>query len=114
MSDLSKKSCVACEGGVPALSAAEAQKLVVQLDNWLINKDHTEISKTFSFKNFFRTMSFVNAVAHIANEEGHHPDMHVSYAQCRITFQTHSVKGLTENDFICAAKIDKLQQLLES
>jgi len=109
MNDLSSKKCVPCEGGVPALPAAEAGRLVKQLQpGWSINTTNTEIRREYSFKDFYRTMSFVNAVAHIANREDHHPDLEIGYNYCRIRYSTHAIKGLSENDFICAAKIDLL------
>ncbi len=109
MSDLSSKQCVPCEGGIPALSAEEAQRLLKQLQaGWAIDAASTEIRRAYTFKDFYRTMSFVNAVAHIANREDHHPDLEVGYNYCRIRYSTHAIKGLSENDFICAAKIDAL------
>ena len=109
MNDLSSKNCVPCEGGVPALSAAEAGRLVQQLQpGWSINATNTEIRREYAFKDFYRTMSFVNAVAHIANREDHHPDLEIGYNYCRIRYSTHAIAGLSENDFICAAKIDLL------
>jgi 4a-hydroxytetrahydrobiopterin dehydratase len=109
MSDLTSKKCVPCEGGMPALSASTAQGLLRQLqDGWSINAANTEIRREFNFKDFYRTMSFVNAVAHVANREDHHPDLEVGYNYCRIRYSTHAIKGLSENDFICAAKIDAL------
>jgi len=113
MSDLTEKKCVACEAGVPPLSREQAETLLKQLDQWKFNEDATLISKEFKFKNFFRTMGFVNAVAFIANQENHHPDLEVSYGKCTITFQTHAIKGLSENDFICAAKIDQLIKITQ-
>ncbi|MGH8315236.1 MAG: 4a-hydroxytetrahydrobiopterin dehydratase [Steroidobacterales bacterium] len=109
MSDLTQKKCVPCEGGVPALSAKELQHYMQQLHKgWAANAENTEIRRAFDFKDFYRTMSFVNAVAHIANREDHHPDLEVGYNYCRIRYSTHAIKGLSENDFICAAKIDAL------
>jgi 4a-hydroxytetrahydrobiopterin dehydratase len=109
MSDLASRQCVPCEGGVPPLTAAEAQRLLEQLKaGWSINAASTEIRREYAFKDFYRTMSFVNAVAHIANREDHHPDLEVGYNYCRIRYSTHAIKGLSENDFICAAKIDTL------
>jgi len=109
MSDLSQKKCVPCEGGVPALAPKEALHYLKQLQpGWSINADSTEIRREYAFKDFYRTMSFVNAVAHIANREDHHPDLEVGYNYCRIRYSTHAIKGLSENDFICAAKIDAL------
>ncbi len=109
MSDLTDKQCKPCEGGVAPLTAAEARDLYGQLDPaWLIAADTKTLERTFKFKDFYRTMSFVNAVAHIANVEDHHPDLEVGYDRCRVTYSTHAIGGLSENDFICAAKIDRL------
>lgn len=108
MSTLSQKTCIPCEGGVKPLDIEQAEKLLADLNDWSLNDAATQITKSFKFKNFLRTMSFVNALAWIANQENHHPDLSVSYNQCVVTFQTHAVNGLTENDFICAAKVDNL------
>ena len=110
MNRLTDKKCVPCEGGVPALSRAEAEALMTQLDRgWKLAADGTRIERAFSFKDFFRTMSFVNAVAHVANVEDHHPDLEVGYGYCRVRWNTHAVNGLSENDFICAAKLDRIE-----
>ena len=109
MSDLSNRKCVPCEGGVPPLSAAEAAALKAQLrEEWIIAADSKSLKRSYRFKDFYRTMSFVNAVAHVANIEDHHPDLEVGYDYCRVTFATHSIGGLSHNDFICAAKLDRL------
>ena len=109
MSELSGKHCVPCEGGVQPLSRAEAQNLMRQLKaDWKLADDAKSLHAEFKFRNFFHTMSFVNAVAHIANAEDHHPDLEVGYGYCRIKYNTHAIGGLSENDFICAAKIDAL------
>lgn len=109
MSDLTEKHCEPCEGGVPPLSTDEAKHLVTKLSpGWQLAPDAKSIRREFSFKNFYRTMSFVNALAHIANIEDHHPDLEVGYSYCRVKFTTHAIGGLSENDFICAAKIDAL------
>ncbi|HWJ35669.1 MAG TPA: 4a-hydroxytetrahydrobiopterin dehydratase [Steroidobacteraceae bacterium] len=109
MTDLSAKKCVPCEGGVPPLSAAEAAALRGQLHpDWKIAADSKSLKRALVFKDFYRTMSFVNAVAHVANTEDHHPDLEVGYNYCNVTFATHSIGGLSENDFICAAKLDRL------
>ena len=100
--------CVGCEGGIPALSAQEAKALMPQLKNWQITDDGKWLTQRFTFKNFYQTMAFVNAIAWIANQENHHPDLHVGYDYCVVNYQTHAVLGLTQNDFICAAKIDQL------
>lgn len=79
-----------------------------QAKGWRLNDKATEISRTFEFKNFYETMGFVNAVAWIANHEDHHPDIEVSYKRCLVRYSTHAIKGLSMNDFICAAKINEL------
>ncbi len=109
MNELTAKKCAPCEGGVEPMSSAEAMQFLAQLaDGWDINGDGKEISKDFKFKGFYRTMSFVNAVAWIANNEDHHPDLEVGYGHCLVRYTTHAIGGLSINDFICAAKIDKL------
>lgn len=109
MSDLSEKRCVPCEGGADPLPEAEAKKLLGQVhDEWKLAEGGKEIRRDFKFKGFYRTMAFVNAVAWIANAEGHHPDMEVGYNHCLVRFTTHAIGGLSENDFICAAKVDDL------
>ena len=106
--NLTSKKCVPCEGGTPALSAIKAQQLLNNLKDWQISADHKAISKKFSFKNFRQTMEFANAIAYIANKEGHHPDLKLGYNYCEVLFTTHAIDGLSENDFICAAKVDLL------
>lgn len=109
MTELAQRKCLPCEGGVPPLTRAESEKYLAKLaPDWQLNDSATEIGKSFKFLDFYRTMSFVNALAHIANIEDHHPDLSVGYNYCHVRYSTHSVKGLSENDFICAAKIDRL------
>lgn len=108
MTELTKIRCVGCEGGIPALSSDEAKNLQQQTKQWQISADQKSIRRDYKFNNFHETMAFVNAIAWIANQEGHHPDLEVGYNYCHVTFTTHAVKGLTQNDFICAAKIDAL------
>ncbi len=109
MKELSAKKCVPCEGGVPPLTPAKAKTLRKQLhEQWGLAEDAKSLERSFKFKDFYRTMSFVNAVAYIANQEDHHPDLEVGYDYCRLTFTTHSIGGLSQNDFICAAKVDLL------
>jgi 4a-hydroxytetrahydrobiopterin dehydratase len=107
--DLTNKNCKPCEGGVPPLSQDEATDLLKQLDGWELNDKR--ISKTFTFKNYYQVMAFVNAVAWMTHREDHHPDMTVGYNQCRVEYSTHAIGGLSENDFICAAKVDALFKL---
>lgn len=109
MSDLSTKHCAPCEGGINPLSREDAQILLKKLsDQWQLSDDIKSIYRNYQFKNFYRTMSFVNAMAHIANSEDHHPDLEVGFNYCLIRYTTHAINGLSENDFICAAKIDLL------
>ncbi|WP_116964098.1 4a-hydroxytetrahydrobiopterin dehydratase [Fastidiosibacter lacustris] len=109
MENLLDKKCQVCEyGDLVPLNQKEAKQYLINLPKWQLSPCGKKITCTFEFKGFYRTMSFVNAVAWIANNEGHHPDMEVSFNRCIIHFTTHSVDGLTENDFICAAKIDAL------
>jgi 4a-hydroxytetrahydrobiopterin dehydratase len=89
------------------LTRAAAEALMPQLDaGWTLTENALAIQREFRFRDFYRTMSFVNALAHIANIEDHHPDLEVGYNYCRVKFTTHAVKGLSENDFVCAAKVD--------
>lgn len=106
--DLAERHCKPCEGGVPALTTEQAQELMAALhEDWSLNEDGKEISRTFTFKAYSRTIAFTNTVAWIATNEGHHPDLTVSYGKCIVNYSTHAVGGLTDNDFICAAKIDR-------
>lgn len=108
-SDLSSKHCDSCEGIGAALNAAQIKNLIPQLDkNWEVSADNRSIKRHLSFKDFYETMAFVNALAWIANTENHHPDLEIGYNYCRVHFMTHALDGLSHNDFICAAKMDKL------
>ena len=106
---LVSKTCQACSTSTPSLSAARIKTLLQQLHtDWELQDAQTQITRTFTFKGYYRTMAYVNAIAWIAHTEGHHPDMQVSYNQCVVHFMTHAINGLSENDFICAAKVDAL------
>ena len=108
-SDLSSRHCESCEGIGEALTAPQVQNLMPQLaKGWQAIDNNTIIKKSFSFKNFYETMAFVNALAWIANIENHHPDLEIGYNYCHVRFMTHALKGLSHNDFICAAKTDNL------
>jgi len=107
MSDLTSRHCSPQHG--PALTQPAAESLLKQLSGWTLNTDAKEIRRTFPFKDYYRSMAFVNAVAWIAHREDHHPDMAVGYNKVTIAFSTHSVGGLSENDFISAARIDALE-----
>jgi 4a-hydroxytetrahydrobiopterin dehydratase len=106
---LAEKKCAPCEGGVAPMKPAQVKLLAKQLHkDWKIAKDSKSLKRSLKFKDFYRTMSFVNALAHVANTEDHHPDMEVGYGYCNVTYSTHAVGGLSVNDFICAAKLDRL------
>jgi 4a-hydroxytetrahydrobiopterin dehydratase len=107
--ELAGKNCKPCEGGVPPLTQAEAKKLLEQIEGWALH-DKT-IDKTFEFKNYYQTMAFVNAAAWVSHREDHHPDITVGYNKCRVEYSTHAIGGLSENDFICAAKVDALLKI---
>ena len=108
-SDLVTRKCEPCEGGVPPLEPdAIAQLLPALDDGWQVTDDGKSIVRTFTFAGYHRTISFVNAVAWIAEGEGHHPDLTVHYGKVIVLYTTHAIDGLSENDFICAAKIDRL------
>lgn len=106
MNDLSAKKCKPCEGGVPKLTDAEIGALLAKVPGWSLRDD--VIAKTYRFKNYYETMAFVNATAWISHREDHHPDIAVGYNQCTVKYWTHAIGGLSENDFICAAKVDAL------
>ncbi len=109
MSDLTARKCKPCQGSVDALKPAEVENLLGQLSGWALAEG--AITKTYSFKNHYQTLAFVNAAAWISHREDHHPDMSVGYNTCRVAYQTHAINGLSENDFICAAKLDALFEL---
>ncbi|MBI1978832.1 MAG: 4a-hydroxytetrahydrobiopterin dehydratase [Candidatus Aenigmarchaeota archaeon] len=104
---LSEKNCVPCEGGVKPFTRQEAKRYLKQVNGWFIIRK--EIEKEFKFKDFKEALGFINKVGDIAEEEDHHPDIYLhSYKRVKITLSTHAIKGLSENDFILAAKIDKI------
>ncbi len=104
---LLKKKCVPCEGrGIKPLSRTDAQDYLDELQGWTLNKDERQISKEFKFKDFIGAINFVHNVADIAEAEGHHPDIHIHYNKVLLELSTHAIGGLSENDFILAAKID--------
>jgi 4a-hydroxytetrahydrobiopterin dehydratase len=106
ISALAQKSCKACQGAVKALSETQIHALLGDIPGW--ERQGGEIARTFSFKNYYESMAFVNAAAWISHREDHHPDLEVGYNKVRVRYSTHSVGGLSENDFICAAKIENL------
>ena len=111
MSDLFEKKCVPCEGGVPPLDISEIHKYQKKVDGWEIikgNKNIYFLEKKFKFKNFAESQKFVNDVGKISEEEGHHPEILFGWGYAKINITTHAIEGLSENDFILAAKIDKI------
>lgn len=106
MTTLLTMSCKPRSGA--ALSRAEAEKLLREIPGWAISDDAKEISRVYKFGNYYETLAFVNAQAWVVHREDHHPDLEVGYNRCQVRFSTHSVHGLSENDFICAAKINAL------
>jgi len=112
MTELADRRCEPCEGGVAPLTRAAADELLLRLDPaWTLDDAAASLRREFTFRDFYRTMSFVNAVAHVANIEDHHPDLEVGYNVCRVRYSTHAIGGLSENDFICAAKLDQIPRL---
>jgi len=111
MSDLLKKKCIPCEGGVLPFDLSEIHKYQKKVDGWDIVKNESEIyylEKKFTFENFLKSQKFVNEVGKISENEGHHPDIIFGWGYAKINITTHAIKGLSENDFILAAKIDKI------
>lgn len=108
MTKLKEKKCKPCNGEVPPMAKNEAVEMLKELNGWTLSDDGKMLSQDFKFKGFYKTMSFVNSVAWIANSQVHHPDMEIGYNHCLINYTTHDIDGLSINDFICAAKIDAL------
>jgi 4a-hydroxytetrahydrobiopterin dehydratase len=105
MSELVSRKCVPCRGGVPPLKGEQIKPLIGQLDGWTVVNEH-HLTKTFDFANFVEALRFVNRVGEIAESEWHHPDIYLAWGKVRIDTWTHKIDGLTENDFILAAKLD--------
>jgi 4a-hydroxytetrahydrobiopterin dehydratase len=105
--ELSSKQCVPCRGGVPPLAGEEIQRLLGQLKGWEVVRDH-HLKKNYGFSNFAEALAFVNRVGELAEDQGHHPDICFGWGKVEVTIWTHKIDGLTESDFILAAKIDEL------
>ncbi len=103
---LADRRCQACEGGVAPLAVATATDMLRDLPEWTLDGERLE--KTFVFRNHYAAMAFVNAVAWVSHRENHHPELTVGYKDVRVRYWTHAIGGLSENDFICAAKLEKL------
>lgn len=110
MGDLADKKCRPCEGGMDPLSRERAHALLAQVPGWRIAEGGDSIRREFRFKGFNRTLSFINAMAWVANRQGHHPDFDAGYDYCHVTFTTHAIRGLSENDFICAFRLNALAE----
>ncbi len=106
MSDLARKSCVPCRGGVPPLTAEQTLPLLSQLDGWEVKQQH-HLQRLFDFPDFVTALDFVNRVGDIAEAEGHHPDLYLAWGKVEVKIWTHKIDGLTESDFVLAAKIDQ-------
>ncbi len=107
MNTLEQKHCLPCEGlGAPLDQAAIQENLKSLSTEWQVSVDNKAIFRHFNFKNYYQTMAFVNAIAWVSHCENHHPDLEVSYNHCLVRYTTHALKGLSINDFICAAKVD--------
>ncbi|MDC1158394.1 4a-hydroxytetrahydrobiopterin dehydratase [Pelagibacteraceae bacterium] len=111
MSDLAKKKCVACNGKIPPFDTSEIHKYLKKVDDWEVKNDNEKnfyLIKNFKFKNFQESQTFVNKVGNISEEENHHPDIFFGWGYCKVKIFTHAIKGLSESDFILAAKIDRI------
>ena len=109
MGDLASRECVPCRGGVPPLKGDEISNLLNQLDSWEVIREH-HLKKLFKFSDFRESQEFVNRVGDLAEEQGHHPDICFGWGRAEITIWTHKIDGLTESDFVLAAKVDQLMQ----
>ena len=106
--ELAAKKCVPCRGGIPPLPRSDAEELLRDVPGWTLDEHATQIERSFRFKDFAGALAFVNRVGALAEAEDHHPDITFGWGYCRIVFQTHKIKGLHENDFIMAAKVNDL------
>jgi 4a-hydroxytetrahydrobiopterin dehydratase len=106
--DLTSRHCKPCHGGVLPMTRDEAQASLKQVEAWALSDDGRVICRRFGFQNFYETMAFINAMAWIANTQDHHPDFSAGYNYCLVNYTTHAIDGLSENDLICAAKLNQL------
>ena len=107
MANLASRECVPCRGGVPPMQGDEIEKFIKQLDDWEVVEEH-HLRKVYEFKDFREALAFVNRIGELAEEQGHQPDISFGWGRAEVTIWTHKIDGLTESDFILAAKIDKL------
>ncbi len=106
--DLTAKTCIPCRGGVAPLAPGEAERYLSETPGWSLDDSATRIERRFTFKNFVEALDFTNKVGALAEREGHHPDVCFGWGYCTVVFYTHKIKGLHENDFIMAAKVNEL------
>ena len=106
MTDLASRQCVPCQGGVPALKGKSIQQFLAQLEGWSVIDEH-HLTKTYEFSDFMQALAFVNRVGAMAEAEGHHPDVYLAWGKVRLDVWTHKIDGLTESDFVFAAKADR-------
>jgi 4a-hydroxytetrahydrobiopterin dehydratase len=109
MNELAKRKCSPCKGGVAPYSGEQAREMLKHLKGWIL--EDGKLVKVYPFPNYYQTMAFVNALAWISHREDHHPDLVVGFNKCRVEYSTYAIDGLSENDFICAAKADALFHL---
>ena len=105
---LIKKTCEPCRGGIPPLKLNESQTLLAQTQGWKLIENNSKITREFKTKNFREALDFVNSIGHIAEKEGHHPDINFGWGYCQVYLYTHKINGLHQNDFIMAAKINEI------
>jgi 4a-hydroxytetrahydrobiopterin dehydratase len=110
MESLESRHCTPCEGGVSPLTRQRIEPLLSQIPGWQLQADAASIRRRFEFTGFARTMSFINAMAWVAHQQGHHPDFTAGTYHCTVTYTTHAISGLSENDFICAARLNSLEE----
>lgn len=110
MEKLTDRSCVPCEGDFPALTREQATDFMEHIPGWSLSEDAKQITRDYTFKDFAEALAFTNAVGALAEEEGHHPDIQLSWGKVGISLTTHAIEGLSENDIILAAKIDLIEQ----
>lgn len=106
MQTLIEKKCQGCEGEANLLSSDKIQKMLIKVPNWILDSSNKTIMREFYFKNYYQTIAFVNRIAWLSHQENHHPDLTVNFNKCVVQYTTHALNGLSENDFICAAKVN--------
>jgi len=108
LDNFKNKHCKPCEGGVCPLDEDTSTQQLNEIPGWQLSADKKSITRTLKFKNFLETISFINAMAYLSEQQGHHPDFSAGYGYCEVRYTTHAIDGLSDNDFICAAKINEL------